>query len=162
MKRVVSFSDVSLTEVREVYHHYPPNFFYTKCDEIRWVRCYYLLASLCAGSCHTNQLTYHACIRSVVPNRFRRELDECRSTPISSSSSLPKSWLSVSSLHKLLQETSLSMVFMAVIIVGLTTFVLIAACLPLLMGITYVHYAFLSSDDAAVDSSILHVTTNDR
>ena len=30
----VTFSKV--LEVREVFHGYPPNFFYTKCDEIRW------------------------------------------------------------------------------------------------------------------------------
>ncbi len=30
----VTFSEVQ--EVREVFHGYPPNFFYTKCDEIRW------------------------------------------------------------------------------------------------------------------------------
>jgi len=29
----VTFSEVQ--EVREVFHGYPPNFFYTKCDEMR-------------------------------------------------------------------------------------------------------------------------------
>lgn len=54
--------------------------------------------------------------------------------------------------------SSLMLILIAVIIIGLTIFALVA-CLPLLMGITLVHI-FRSHDDA-VDSSIIFTKTKD-